>query len=841
MRSAPIFVTMLIPALLPMPIQLEAQVPTNGLVAYYTFDGNYNDTSPNQNHLTNHGAVLTKDRFGVTNSASEFDRTSYLSASDSVLPKDNSPRTISFWLKAEGELNELIDDSTGNTIRTGHLLSYGNSGIVDGWGGVWIELWNDNERFGVRYVSKGLETFLHSERNAQEGVWHQITYTFDGNRLRYFLNGRYIAARSRENFHDESGRKLFIGGWPNSNKRGINGAMDDIRIYDRPLSASEVVSLYEGERPPPTSDPVLIMPMNGNANDVSGNGHHGKVQGAILTEDRFGYPNSAYAFNGEDDVIVVPDHDNLDFDFSDFTLTAWFKRQPSDNHCYIVGKYRQGMFPGYGMGFTGQNGSYAFLGDNNTENGFVQPVSLRQITDTEWHFLAATYDRSENLRVYIDGRVYATNSITPETGSIRSDHDLYIGNLTPGLGFKGSIDDVALYNRALSTSEIRELMMKLPFDIIQQPEGGTIGTGGAVILSVKVEGKGDFTYQWFKDSVELSGATNPTFVLSQVSYEDAGSYYVEITTSDGSLGSDPAKILVEGEPVLVSQPSDTKLEVGQPLQLVVDAVGTESFTYQWFFNGQPFLGAKNQMLWIPDATEALSGEYYVVVTNPYGMVTSETATITVSFIDTDEDGIGNWKEIEMGTNPESPDTDGDGLTDLEETETTKTNPTLADTDSDGLTDSDELMGSLGYITNPLIGDTDGDGLSDGNEVLRETFPTNPLASDTDGDGLSDLNEIVLGINPTSADTDGDGLGDADEIRHGFDANNATEAPEGQIKIFRAVELQFFTLPKTYQLYWSSDLESWEEFGIPFASDGGYISKFVRQQVAESYWKLEPVD
>jgi hypothetical protein len=97
-------------------------------------------------------------------------------------------------------------------------------------------------------------------------------------------------------------------------------------------------------------------------------------------------------------------------------------------------------------------------------------------------------------------------------------------------------------------------------------------------------------------------------------------------------------------------------------------------------------------------------------------------------------------------------------------------------------------------TDPFISDTDGDGLADGEEVLRETFPTNPLATDTNDDGLSDLNELVLGINPTKPDTDGDGLGDADEVRHGFDANVATEAPEGHMEIFRAVELQFFTLP-----------------------------------------------
>jgi outer membrane protein OmpA-like peptidoglycan-associated protein len=128
--------------------------------------------------------------------------------------------------------------------------------------------------------------------------------------------------------------------------------------------------------------------------------------------------------------------------------------------------------------------------------------------------------------------------------------------------------------------------------------------------------------------------------------------------------------------------------------------------------------------------------------------------------DDDEDGLTNAEERRYGTDPNNPDTDGDGLKDGEEVKRYKTNPTKADTDGDGLSDGDEIFK---YKTDPTKADTDEDGLSDGDEVLKyKTSPTNP---DTDGDGLSDGDEVLKYFtDPLKIDTDGDGLTDGDEIK-----------------------------------------------------------------------------
>lgn len=127
--------------------------------------------------------------------------------------------------------------------------------------------------------------------------------------------------------------------------------------------------------------------------------------------------------------------------------------------------------------------------------------------------------------------------------------------------------------------------------------------------------------------------------------------------------------------------------------------------------------------------------------------------------DKDKDGLTLDQEKLLGTDPENPDTDGDGLTDGAEFNIYKTDLLKADTDGDGLNDGDEVRINS---TNPNLIDTDNDGISDGDEVLK--YNTDPLLTDTDNDGISDFNEITkTKTDPIKADTDGDGLKDGDEL------------------------------------------------------------------------------
>ena len=150
-------------------------------------------------------------------------------------------------------------------------------------------------------------------------------------------------------------------------------------------------------------------------------------------------------------------------------------------------------------------------------------------------------------------------------------------------------------------------------------------------------------------------------------------------------------------------------------------------------------------------------------------------------IDSDGDLLTDANETNVYfTDPFDADSDDDQLMDGYEVFNSSTNPNNPDTDSDGLNDGIEVLVNL---TNPLVADTDGDGLDDGTEVLVNM--TNPLESDTDGDGLDDGTEVLVNLtNPLLQDTDGDLLSDGEEV------------------------LQYFSDPLTYDPNADGDLFYW---------------------------------
>ncbi len=125
--------------------------------------------------------------------------------------------------------------------------------------------------------------------------------------------------------------------------------------------------------------------------------------------------------------------------------------------------------------------------------------------------------------------------------------------------------------------------------------------------------------------------------------------------------------------------------------------------------------------------------------------------------DTDGEGLYDDEEETLGTDPNNPDTDSDGLNDFEEVRVYSSDPKKPDTDGDNLTDFDEIRV---HNTSPIKPDTDSDGLNDGEEIARKTLPMTP---DTDKDGLLDGDEVNdLKTDPLKMDTDDDGLMDGDE-------------------------------------------------------------------------------
>jgi len=221
---------------------------------------------------------------------------------------------------------------------------------------------------------------------------------------------------------------------------------------------------------------VAYYPFNGNANDESGNGHDGAVNGASLTEDWFGNANSAYSFGGND-WIEIPNHTSIDL-IGDLTITAWISAQggSSEGRGLIVAKGDGNDYKNaYQLRFQYATGDQALLlsvSDGGTTASYLRE-SQGSIPFGNFAYVVATI-QGTTAHTYVNGNKVDSDSITSNRFS---DHgSLRIGGRGDGSAFfKGIIDEVRIYNRALSEDEVKQLYKS---QICDEPCSGKSDTGG---------------------------------------------------------------------------------------------------------------------------------------------------------------------------------------------------------------------------------------------------------------------------------------------------------------------------------------------------------------------------
>lgn len=199
---------------------------------------------------------------------------------------------------------------------------------------------------------------------------------------------------------------------------------------------------------------VAYYPFNGNANDESGNGNGGVVTGAVLTTDRLGSVNSAYSFNNNGDAVIIGNP--TAFQLQDFSIAAWVKRGSSSIAGYGAGG-DGGIFDygsqGFGLGMFVNGRPYL------TKVGVDNVDATSAVTDLSWHHVVVTKIGSD-VAFYIDG---VNSGFAQYYNNFQFDTNIAIGtrgDLSPSASFIGSIDEVRLYNRALTATEIALLADK---------------------------------------------------------------------------------------------------------------------------------------------------------------------------------------------------------------------------------------------------------------------------------------------------------------------------------------------------------------------------------------------
>lgn len=163
----------------------------------------------------------------------------------------------------------------------------------------------------------------------------------------------------------------------------------------------------------------------------------------------------------------------------------------------------------------------------------------------------------------------------------------------------------------------------------------TVTAGQTATFSVSASGTAPLSYQWRKNTTNISGATAASYTTPATTAPDNGAKFdVVVSNGAGSATSNQAILTVNAAPVaptITTQPANQTVTAGQTATFSVVASGTAPLTYQWQKNGSAISGATATSYTTPVTTTADSGELFrVVVSNSVGSVTSNSATLTVS-------------------------------------------------------------------------------------------------------------------------------------------------------------------------------------------------------------------
>jgi len=181
------------------------------------------------------------------------------------------------------------------------------------------------------------------------------------------------------------------------------------------------------------------------------------------------------------------------------------------------------------------------------------------------------------------------------------------------------------------TTALAQLTVLVPAFIADQPSNQVATVGGSAVFYVGAAGTAPLTYQWhFNQTVTLDNETNAILALNNITPAQAGTYEVIVANAYGSVTSAPATLAVGLAPVIITSPTNQIATNGDMVLLVAEAQGTDPLTYQWYFNETNSLpDATNALLELTNVTTSQSGNYQLVVANPYGSVTSVPAQLSV--------------------------------------------------------------------------------------------------------------------------------------------------------------------------------------------------------------------
>ncbi len=200
---------------------------------------------------------------------------------------------------------------------------------------------------------------------------------------------------------------------------------------------------------------------------------------------------NALQFDGVNDYVDAGDV--LDIGTANLTISAWIKHPSTSAYRYIVDKrINIGGYDGYGFWITDAGKLQSYFG-GAAASTYVSSASSITVADNAWHYVVAVFNRNGNLQNYIDGLPNGSINISAENGyNVQTTQTLNIGGGYTPYFSNGSIDEVRIYNRALSAQEVMASYLYASSLEINNYGAINISTSSARLIS-ELEGNGGST------------------------------------------------------------------------------------------------------------------------------------------------------------------------------------------------------------------------------------------------------------------------------------------------------------------------------------------------------------
>jgi sugar lactone lactonase YvrE len=374
---------------------------------------------------------------------------------------------------------------------------------------------------------------------------------------------------------------------------------------------------------------VRRIGQNGGITTVAGNGFASlSGDGGAATNASLNYPAGVAADNSGN--VYIADYGNSRIrrvDTNGLIVTV------AGNLPGIPGNY-----PGDGVAATNANlldsvrvtlDTFGNFYINDVYDGLIRKVDTNGIITTPVTGLNRPYgmvaDPSENL--------YIADANNNRIGKVALLGAPLYSVIQAAPANAGNYDVIISESSGSVTSSVVTLTVNVPAYISAQPQSHSVSVGSNATFGVTAGGTLPLNYQWAFGGLPLSGAVNSNYTFNVSSTNLAGNYSVIVSNNYGMATSSLAALTVLViPPGIATQPASLTAPNGSNVTIGVVASGSPPFIYQWFFDGALMDGQTNFSLSLLSVATNQVGPYSVVVSSPYGSITSHIASLTVGWL-----------------------------------------------------------------------------------------------------------------------------------------------------------------------------------------------------------------